>query len=49
MITIENNCFLLSGKTTSLLLHVTASKKIVTEYFGLKLQGMKEAEALIRK
>ena len=48
MITIENNCFLLSGKTTSLLLRVTESKKVVTEYFGLRLTGMKEAASVIR-
>lgn len=49
MITIENNFFLLSGKTTSLLLHVTAQKKVVTEYFGSKILNLSEAAALSRK
>ena len=49
MITTENNFFLLSGKSTSLLLHISDEKKVVTEYFGGKILNLSEALSLSRK
>lgn len=48
MITSENSYFLLSGKSTSMLVHITPNKKVVTEYFGSRLFSLKEATALTR-
>jgi alpha-galactosidase len=48
MVNTENNYFLLSTKSASLLLHVTANKKVVTEYYGGRLTSLKEAPALTR-
>jgi len=49
MIATENNFFLLSGKSTSLLLHISDEKKVVTEYFGGKILNLSEALSLSRK
>ena len=48
MVTTENNYFLLSTLNTSLLLHVTPNKKVVTEYYGNRILSLKEAPSLSR-
>jgi hypothetical protein len=47
MITTNKSDFLLSSKTTSLLLHVNEIGKLTTEYFGAKIPSLDEASSLI--
>lgn len=44
----ENNLFLLSTATTSLLLRVNEAKKLVCEYYGARLKDLQGAPALVR-